>query len=231
MLTSRLPPEAWKDLRLLLEAGSALRLMAERERELRGLRSIEDVAQFIIREGGRSEESARLMIRSLVAFATVGRSYQLSGPDYAMAIDKQVESEYPVEWEGIEASAWEGSRSDFAQLVGCGAALDAIVKAGELAYSYSALLAESKILVDIRPVFTDELGISRAIVSFTLSLIYRTGTAENRLDIAIDSGDVDHLKKQCERAIKKATAVSSELACHSWPTFVTGVQSSADGAS
>lgn len=75
----------------------------------------------------------------------------------------------------------------------------------ELAYDYANLLRRTKILTDIRPLFSENAEtIEGAVVSYTLRLHYNSADGEHELSVALDQADVQALVAQCLRALKKA---------------------------
>jgi hypothetical protein len=75
----------------------------------------------------------------------------------------------------------------------------------ELSYDYANLLQRTKVLTDVRPIFTEAADkIEGAVVSFTMRLRYSNANGEHDLSIALDEDDINALRSQCERAITKA---------------------------
>jgi hypothetical protein len=86
-------------------------------------------------------------------------------------------------------------------------------KTSVLAYTQEHLLTNTRIITDVRPVF-DTAGqrILETVIVHTLALHY-VNEAQDRTMIALslDLGDVIELRKQCERAERKAKVVAEAL--------------------
>ncbi len=85
-------------------------------------------------------------------------------------------------------------------------------KAIDLRNSYEKILADSRVISDIRPVFPDEGEIPRivdaAMVNHTLKLTYFPGERglPGEIHIAVDTVDLKNLREQIDRALEKESA-------------------------
>jgi hypothetical protein len=94
----------------------------------------------------------------------------------------------------------------------------------DLAYDYTNLLRRTRILTDLRPIYSlggDE--IEGAVVSYTLRLRYDSAEGEHEISIAMDAADVEAMIHQCSRAKLKATVARDLMtrACHV-PATISG---------
>ncbi|MGB0428918.1 MAG: hypothetical protein ACPGLV_00495 [Bacteroidia bacterium] len=90
-------------------------------------------------------------------------------------------------------------------------------KAQELAVNREKLLRSSKIITDIRPVFTDKESdsFSSAVVLFTLRLEYIEDGEDKISYFALDKSDLNRLKAQIERAEKKEELINDKMSSNS----------------
>ena len=103
-----------------------------------------------------------------------------------------------------EIDGWKAIQSVFRDIL-ASQAIRTVVKSVELTYDYANLVQSTNVITDIRPVFDD--GADRvigAVVSFTLRLTFENGSNVQSLSLAIDAEDVEKLRDQCDRALKKA---------------------------
>ncbi|MBN8564185.1 MAG: hypothetical protein J0L70_26995 [Leptolyngbya sp. UWPOB_LEPTO1] len=86
-------------------------------------------------------------------------------------------------------------------------------KAFELRIESERILADARILTDVRPIFQDEIdeGMSAAIVSHTLRITYRDATGQREFYTALDELGLDVLLEQIVRAKEKTEAIRSML--------------------
>lgn len=103
-----------------------------------------------------------------------------------------------------EIDGWKLIESVFRDIL-ASQAIRTLVKSIELTYDYANLVQSINVITDIRPVFDDAADhVIGAVVSFTLRLTYENGSNVQSLSLAIDAEDVEKLRDQCDRALKKA---------------------------
>lgn len=134
--------------------------------------------------------NGREVLRAIVTFAVIPRRFGLK-PDEVEAAAKasfdQPDSTFPL-----------------ADLIGS-REIQKFAKALDLRNAYERIFLASRIVTDIRPVFDDdEVGaFDAAMINHTLQLRLRADDAESDIHIAVDLDDLETLKSQIERAIKK----------------------------
>jgi len=85
-------------------------------------------------------------------------------------------------------------------------------KAIELSYDSDNLLQHTRILTDIRPLFTDDArSVDGAIVAHTLRLRYDSAGVDRELSLALDNSDLRRLIEDCERALLKEQTAQNKL--------------------
>jgi len=103
-----------------------------------------------------------------------------------------------------EIDGWKAIQSVFRDIL-ASQAIRTVVKSLELTYDYANLVQSTNVITDIRPVFDDGADhVIGAVVSFTLRLTFENGNNVQSLSLAIDAEDVEKLRDQCDRALKKA---------------------------
>lgn len=72
---------------------------------------------------------------------------------------------------------------------------------------------DSNIYTDIRPIFglMDNDKVNTAVIIHNLKIEYLTGDRHDEIQVALDSQDIDRLKKQLLRAVEKEEAIKSQL--------------------
>jgi hypothetical protein len=94
-------------------------------------------------------------------------------------------------------------------------------KSSELTYAHQNILQESRIVTDIRPVFSpDGESVTRAVIIHTLLIEYSDGPDRRKMEFALDAADVAELLKACERAEFKATALKAALKPMPWQVII-----------
>jgi hypothetical protein len=92
------------------------------------------------------------------------------------------------------------------------AAVARTAKAIELSYDCDNLLQRSRILTDVRPLFSDDAQeIQGAVVAHTLRLRYDSAGTDHEISLALDSSDLRRLIEDCERALQKERTAQAKL--------------------
>lgn len=152
-------------------------------------------------------DQAVSLLRLILALRSFARRAEVSAHDVIADLDRALGGEvgqgmFPIE-------DWKAVRGEVLALLDLecvGLAAMAI----ELSYDHANLLVETKILTDIRPLYTDSADrIQGAVVSFTLRMKYRNADGEQDLSVALDENDIESLQKQCNRAVTKASVARS----------------------
>lgn len=85
-------------------------------------------------------------------------------------------------------------------------------KAIELSYDSDNLLQRTRILTDVRPLFTEDAqSVDGAIVAHTLRLRYDSAGVDHELSLALDNSDLRRLIQDCERALLKEQTAQDKL--------------------
>ena len=169
----------------------------------------------------RSNEVNSVM-RQLMCLYTIRRMHDLSAKDLLEGLLHSIATSEPC-WTEDEISRWRALEPQLNNLFSL-PNVSTIVKALDLAYDYTDLLQDVKILTDIRPVFNEDAsGILGALVSFTLRLSLDGREGRKSLSITVDEKDVEKLKQICDRALKKAETAKDFMCKHNIKrTFICG---------
>lgn len=126
-------------------------------------------------------------------------------------------------WSQKEVEAWQEVEVEFGSLVS--SPIVSLVASGiDLAYEYTNLWRNARILTDIRPMFSDDASsINGAVVSQTFRLQYEGMDGSHELNVAMDESDVRLLLDQCERALVKAQTAQNLMKMRAGiPTMIAG---------
>lgn len=95
-------------------------------------------------------------------------------------------------------------------------------KALDLMYDRDNLLQRTRIMTDIRPLFSSDAGsVEGCVVAHTLRISFDTGGNNREVSFAIDESDLQDLIETCQRAILKAKTAKTEI-CEKANTPVLG---------
>lgn len=114
------------------------------------------------------------------------------------------EEEMPTRWAAVEPAF-----TDFLAVP----AFRILANAINLSYEYANLYRQARLLVDVRPLYSEDAHqVEGAVVTYTLRLRYENSLGDNELSIALDAADVRQLVGQCERAEVKAATIRRLMA-------------------
>jgi hypothetical protein len=87
------------------------------------------------------------------------------------------------------------------------------VKTGELYYDFAAHLHDARIVTDVRPVFDADRDVIKRAIAFSVLKIAYSDQLENegQLEIVLTLEELEALRIECKRAIKKLNVVSAEI--------------------
>ena len=127
-----------------------------------------------------------------------------------------------VPWDGTSIAKWEELEPAFRLLISS-KKVEVAAKALDLSYDYANLLQTTRIVTDVRPVFDNEVTkIDGAVVSFTLRLSYDNSEGNHSLSIAMNQADINTLREQCDRALKKGALARDTIATLPFTVTISG---------
>ncbi|MEW8003968.1 MAG: hypothetical protein AB2827_14435 [Candidatus Thiodiazotropha sp.] len=148
-----------------------------------------------------SEKDGTLLGRHLIRLATLNDDENVS-PD--IAIDAVSEALASIGWSDEKLDKLTKIRPILVSLLNTDSVCY-VAKSLRLTYSQSNLLQDSKIVTDIRPVFSkDRTGIIGAIIIQTLSIDYIENGRHKTISFALDDGDLENIRDISTQSLNKA---------------------------
>ncbi|WLD14895.1 hypothetical protein [Planctellipticum variicoloris] len=169
---------------------------------------------------GGDRSDAESVCRQSLALNGLMRQANLAIEDLASGLDKAIEAYEEDDPEFIRS--WRNSREPFLRLVGA-KACRLTAKAIDLSYDFANLFRRGRILADVRPLFNQTNDdIEGVVISYTLRLRYDNVAGDHDLSLAMDQRDVEQLKQECEKALKKGATAKGKMAALNLAAFITG---------
>lgn len=169
---------------------------------------------------GGDRADAESVCRQTLALNGLMRQTNLGVDDLASGLSKAIESYEEEDPEFVRA--WQNSREQFLRLIGT-KACRLTAKAIDLAYDFANLFRRGRILTDVRPLFNQTNDdIEGVVISYTLRLRYDNVAGDHDLSLAMDQRDVEQLKQECEKALKKGATAKGKMASLNVAAFITG---------
>ncbi len=155
------------------------------------------------------QPGAGALIRQTLALQALARQSSAREDDVFAALSKSLEESQ------LANEALPDEISALVALIRRVFSLSEIRKTGraiELSYDFASLLQSTRILTDVRPLFSDNAKeIDGTVIAHTLRVRYESGNQENELSLAVDENDLRRLIEQCERSLEKAKTVQREI--------------------
>jgi hypothetical protein len=169
------------------------------------------------------ESDCTTLVRQLLSLHQLQRQNDLQPVDVVELLNEGIQdASERKEWTDDEFAAWSSICEPLSELLSLeNVAL--VAKAIDLAYEYTNIYLRSKIIADLRPVFdTEGTKVCGMITCFTLQFVFDSRDGEHSLGIALDEADVKQLKAECDRAIKKSSALRTAVINPAIPITVFG---------
>jgi hypothetical protein len=166
---------------------------------------ISDLREILARVVG--EDNARAMVRQLIGFA-IGARREAFPPDVMDALTDALKVR---DWSPDKRQAWDSIRPILWSLLSH-SHIQYAAKAFDLAFDYTNLLSEARIITDLRPVYDeDHTKLIGAVVRHVMRLTYYSVDGQTSLTIALDRKEIENIKSSCDEAIKKEDALRAYL--------------------
>lgn len=164
---------------------------------------------------GESPESVRRLVSPLLNVHDFLNDAKIHPQEIFDLLTDALDALEPAGWGETKRNEWLKAQPRLVALFGQideSHPFSIIQKSSHLTYAHEKVLREARIITDVRPVFQGESDdISRAVVIHKLQIDYSTAGERRRFEVALDAGDVTSLKKACQRAETKASAVRKSM--------------------
>lgn len=195
----------------------------QREEILHALAKAEPTLLLVKLESQLAESTdvPRELIRSVLTVASslmmTAERHGLSGAELAeQVVDAVVTQELGLTKDSSDA---EMVRDFFTALLAADSVIRTTAKANELLVDHSNPLVGSRILTDLRPIFSDgdSLEPVAGVIVHTLKLSVFADGHDKSYYFALDEDDLRELRRTVDRAIEKETALRSRLSSAEFP--------------
>jgi hypothetical protein len=167
--------------------------------------------QTAIREVVENQSAADSILKQALSLASLQRRRKLDAGEVIAGIRHGLRTTASP-WDSAMLERWGAIEPSFRALISS-SKVQTTAKALDLSYDYANLLQTTRIVTDIRPVFDNDVTrIDGAVISFTLRLNYDNVEGSHSLSIAMNQADVESLRQQCEKALKKSALARDTIA-------------------
>ncbi|MCX6234783.1 MAG: hypothetical protein NT175_08675 [Bacteroidetes bacterium] len=210
MTSYRIPDDVKKGFTILLKSPQKKidSLISELAKIPKGLLPSE-ITEYISKKKVFSKDDPSYIVKVLLSLYTLKESETKPLSEIVINIQSALN-----EAEDITPKPNENFINNFIQLLSL-KTIGLTCKAFSLLMEYEKTYVESRIITDIRPVFTDDLeeNIDMGVIVHNLRIEYHKGqSTHEEIFIALDSDDLRELKERVIRAEKKEKAIRTYFA-------------------
>jgi uncharacterized protein (DUF1501 family) len=171
-------------------------------------------------------DEVALLLSGFSSLHTLKEELDVSADELVAAVTATVTSEATEGWLEQNLKNWDsGSSLVSAALASISANHPVSVrqKARKLTYAHQNIFKSSRIITDLRPVFsTNGDQVEAVVLTHVLSVKYFDGVRSQRIEFALDENDVTELQKSAERAQVKTLTTRKLFDQSGWPLIVAG---------
>jgi hypothetical protein len=159
---------------------------------------------------GFDRRSLRLLMEFLVSTVQVWKKTRLPAEDFAKSIANALIADKAFALSQSDADRFSSRLPQFLTLEN---SIGITAKAFDVLSEHQRTYCNARIVSDIRTVFPDDIDSEpqNAVINHMLRIGYHENDEHQEFFVALDSGDLKHLKKQIERAERKAEALKRLL--------------------
>jgi hypothetical protein len=166
-----------------------------------------------------SPHVVRPLIRQLIALRAYADHAEVSPSEAVGALSLGLKQK---NWPDDLSQKWEKLTKLFEQFLSLENIMT-IAKALELSWDFEHILTNTKILTDVRLVYSASRDkVIGGIVCNRLRLKYHDEDADKSISISLDKDEIESLKRLCDEALKKIEMASNMLKEAKLPSFTTG---------
>ncbi len=218
-----IPKSAIAGLSIIAKHSAVLPKLRECCSELAGSSSISKLTQQFSQASGVSESDATQIVTQLMGLHSVRSQTGIDAAELYARLTVSLEDFSESTWSKDDRKNWKSASASVIDALDARHPLSVFQKSMRLMYEYEHALIDISIVTDVRPVFDEEAKeMLRGIVANVLAIDYTEGNGSKRLFVAMDSRDIEKLRKQCERAEKKIELLRRTLANLTVPTLMPG---------
>jgi len=166
---------------------------------------------------------AQRIVTQIMALHGLRATFGLPVAQFYDALTQSLATDTPLEWRDDNLAAWEDAKAPVLDALDPTHPFNIIQKRTRLSYEHQNVFYDGSLITDIRPVF-DENGrdVVQLYVGHSLEVEYFDGSDQRRIFFALDSADVEKLKRACERAQTKEATLKSKFKSLPWPVVTQG---------
>jgi hypothetical protein len=209
--------------KLGLYAGK-LPMLGEVASELGPKLSLQTLRKQFADKAGIPFQDSDVIVSALIHLLHLLESADKSITEVLGVMTLDLEERAPEQWRSENLDNWKKGATNVAEALNPDGPLAILHKTLEITTAHQNVFESARIFTDVRPVFNSSAsGIFRAVVTHMLTVSSRNADGQPLTSyFALDSYDVEQLKKRCDRALTKAATIKAGLSSLAWPTDIAG---------
>ncbi len=221
-----LSERAQDDLAHLAKHRGRLRQIADATSKLQPGIGMSNAARNVGEEAGIPAQEAARILATILNLERLKARLRRDSAQFLRTMTASLESQTSEDWKRKNLKAWNeaiGAVTQFLDTLQEDHPLAVTSKAEQLGAQHENVFMHARILTDLRPVFNSAGDrIHETLVIQTLLVDYYDGNEPRRIAFALDARDVAQLRRLCERAEGKASALKAAVGELPWRTVIVG---------
>jgi hypothetical protein len=225
-LSLGLSKTAWDDLAHLATHRQKLSEVTDATSRLAPGIRLSDAARTVGEAAGLSPQDANRILWTIQNLQRLKIRLRQDTAELLRTLTATLESQAPEGWKKAHLEGWReasGLIRGLLDIVRDDHPLTVLRKAEQLGAEHQNSFMDARILTDLRPVFSAAGDtIHESLIIQTLLIDYHDGTERRRVALALDARDIAQIRRLCERAEVKASALKAAVSPLKWPAVILG---------
>ena len=154
------------------------------------------------------EADCTVLVHQLLGFHQLRRQSEMTADEIVELLDETVRrADEGRSWTEETLRSWDSIHDPLVDLLSL-ESIGLVAKTIDLAYEYTNIYQQARIITDLRPVFdTEGARVHGMVTCFTMRLTFDSREGPHDLGLGLDEADVRQLRAECDRALRKASTV------------------------
>jgi hypothetical protein len=163
----------------------------------------------------------------LIPLSGLRSDFGMQGDEFLELVLDSAKQQKSDWWDRLNQQGWRAVCGVVAELIAADGYFALLNKAYRLLVNRPALVTSLRLLTELRPVFDDEVSAVQAyLITSTLSVNFRESGRRRQVHLTLDQADLEKLRDQVDRALKKIALLEAQATKSGVPALVAGTERS-----
>jgi hypothetical protein len=172
--------------------------------------------------GAPKDALGRAIDNILIPLSGLRGDLRMAAAEFVDLLTELIE-EQKGDWYEDHREAWGRVSPSLALLIGPDSYFAQLNKAYRLVVNRPAIVETARVLTELRPVYNDDVTHVKAyLITSTLAVSYQEFGDQKRIHLTVDKQDLERLREQVDRALRKIELLEKQVALLEVPSLVAG---------